>query len=99
MLSWRSWPSSSTARGYYGRGLRLQLPPVRLRGCCDGGSSHDRDDRLPVVARRRVAAIVYRAVVSSPLTGLDTVPKNDAARLLTIFQVLAGMTIFAYIGS
>ena len=46
-----------------------------------------------------MAAIVYRAVVSSSLTGLDTVPKNDAARLLTIFQVLAGMTIFAYIGS
>jgi voltage-gated potassium channel len=41
----------------------------------------------------------YRAVVSSSLTGLDTVPKNDAARILTIFQVLAGITIFAYIGS
>jgi voltage-gated potassium channel len=41
----------------------------------------------------------YRAVVSSSLTGLDTVPKNDTARLLTIFQVLAGITIFAYIGS
>lgn len=41
----------------------------------------------------------YRAIVSSTLTGLDTVPKNDAARLVTIFLVLAGISIFAYIGS
>jgi voltage-gated potassium channel len=41
----------------------------------------------------------YRSVVSSSLTGLDTVPKNDAARILTIFLVLAGISIFAYIGS
>jgi voltage-gated potassium channel len=41
----------------------------------------------------------YRAVVSSSLTGLDTVPKNDAARILTIFIVLAGISIFAYVGS
>jgi voltage-gated potassium channel len=41
----------------------------------------------------------YRAVVSSTLTGLDTVPRNDAARLITIFLVLAGISIFAYIGS
>jgi voltage-gated potassium channel len=41
----------------------------------------------------------YRAVVSSSLTGLDTVPRNDSARLVTIVLVLAGITIFAYIGS
>src|SRR6266536_3177717 len=41
----------------------------------------------------------YRAVVSSTLTGLDTVPRNDAARVVTIFLVLAGISIFAYIGS
>jgi voltage-gated potassium channel len=41
----------------------------------------------------------YRAVVSSTLTGIDTVPRTDAARLLTIGLVLAGITIFAYIGS
>src|SRR5436190_3887818 len=41
----------------------------------------------------------YRSVVSSSLTGLDTVPKNDAARVRTIFRVLAGISIFAYIGS
>ena len=41
----------------------------------------------------------YRAVVTSSLTGLDTVPKNDAARLLSIAMVLAGLTIIAYIGA
>src|SRR6195256_400888 len=41
----------------------------------------------------------YRAVVSSTLTGLDTVPRNDGARIVTIFLVLAGISIFAYIGS
>ena len=41
----------------------------------------------------------YRAVVSSSLTGLDTVPRNDGARILTIFLVLGGFSIFAYIGS
>src|ERR687886_2568217 len=41
----------------------------------------------------------YRALVSASLTGLDTVPRNDSARLLTIFIVLAGISIFAYVGS
>jgi voltage-gated potassium channel len=41
----------------------------------------------------------YRAIVSSSLTGLDTVPPSDSARILTIFLVLAGISIFAYIGS
>src|ERR687886_1324761 len=41
----------------------------------------------------------YRALVSASLTGLDTVPKNDSARIVTIFVVLAGISIFAYVGS
>ena len=41
----------------------------------------------------------YRAMVSVSLTGLDTVPKNDESRILTIFMVLAGISIFAYVGS
>jgi voltage-gated potassium channel len=41
----------------------------------------------------------YRALVSASLTGLDTVPKNDSARIITIFVVLAGISIFAYVGS
>ena len=42
---------------------------------------------------------LYRSVVSSTLTGLDTVPRNDSSRIITIFLVLAGISIFAYIGS
>jgi voltage-gated potassium channel len=41
----------------------------------------------------------YRAVVTISLSGLDTVPQNDSARLLSIALVLAGLTIFAYIAA
>jgi voltage-gated potassium channel len=41
----------------------------------------------------------YRAIVTSALVGLDTVPKNDEARLLSIFMVIAGVTIFAFVAS
>jgi voltage-gated potassium channel len=41
----------------------------------------------------------YRSMVTVSLTGLDTVPRNDGSRVLTIFMVLAGITIFAYVGS
>jgi voltage-gated potassium channel len=41
----------------------------------------------------------YRAVVTSSLTGLDTVPSNDATRLTSIVLVLAGLTIFAFIAT
>ena len=41
----------------------------------------------------------YRAVVTSALVGLDTVPRNDSARVLSIFMVLAGVTIFAFVAS
>jgi voltage-gated potassium channel len=41
----------------------------------------------------------YRSVVTSSLTGLDTVPSNDSTRLTTIFLVLAGLTIFAFIAT
>lgn len=42
---------------------------------------------------------VYRSVVTVSLTGLDSTPRNDTSRILTIVLVLAGITIFAYIGS
>lgn len=42
---------------------------------------------------------VYRAVVTVSLTGLDSTPRNDSSRILTIILVLGGITIFAYIGS
>src|SRR5438105_11049814 len=41
----------------------------------------------------------YRAVVTSTLTGLDTVPSTNGARLLSIAMVLAGLTIIAYAGA
>jgi voltage-gated potassium channel len=42
---------------------------------------------------------VYRTVVTTTLTGLDTVPSRDAARILSIVLVLAGLTIIAYAGA
>ena len=41
----------------------------------------------------------YRAVVTASLAGLDTVPRNDSARAISIVMVLAGLTIFAYVAS
>ena len=41
----------------------------------------------------------YRSVVTSSLTGLDTVPTSDAMRLISITLVFAGLTIFAFIAS
>ena len=41
----------------------------------------------------------YRTVVTVSLAGLDTVPRNDWARLVSIVLVLAGLTIFAYIAT
>jgi voltage-gated potassium channel len=42
---------------------------------------------------------VYRAVITASLTGLDTIPPNDAARALSIVMVLCGITIFGYLGA
>jgi voltage-gated potassium channel len=42
---------------------------------------------------------IYRTVVTTSLAGLDTVPRNDGARAVSIVLVLAGITIFAYIAT
>jgi voltage-gated potassium channel len=42
---------------------------------------------------------VYRTTVTVSLAGLDTVPRNDSARAVSIVLVLAGITIFAYIAT
>ncbi len=42
---------------------------------------------------------LYRSVVTASLTGLDTVPQNDAARVVSIVMILAGVTIFAYVAT
>lgn len=41
----------------------------------------------------------YRAVITASLTGIDTVPSNDAARGISIVMVLAGITIFGYVAA
>jgi voltage-gated potassium channel len=41
----------------------------------------------------------YRTVVTATLTGLDTVPKNTGAELITVVLVLAGVGIFAYVAA
>jgi voltage-gated potassium channel len=42
---------------------------------------------------------IYRTVVTISLAGLDTVPKSDAARGISIVLVLGGITIFAYVAT
>ena len=42
---------------------------------------------------------LYRAVITSTLTGLDTVPSTNSARLLSMAMVIAGLTIIAYTGA
>ncbi len=42
---------------------------------------------------------LYRSVVTASLTGLDNRPTGTGAELLTIFLVLSGLTIFAFIAS
>jgi voltage-gated potassium channel len=41
----------------------------------------------------------YRSIVTSALVGLDTVPKNDSARILSIFMVIGGVTIFGFLAT
>lgn len=41
----------------------------------------------------------YRSVITASLTGLDTVPPNDAARGLSIVMALCGLTIIGYSGA
>ncbi len=42
---------------------------------------------------------LYRSVVTATLAGLDTVPKNDGSRIISIVLVLCGLTIIAYAGA
>jgi voltage-gated potassium channel len=41
----------------------------------------------------------YRSVVTASLAGLDTVPRNDGARIVSILMVVCGLTIIAYAGA
>ncbi len=41
----------------------------------------------------------YRAIVTASLTGLDTVPRNDGARIITILVVLSGLVLIGYVAA
>jgi voltage-gated potassium channel len=41
----------------------------------------------------------YRSVVTVTLTGLDSVPSNDGARIVSLVLVIAGVTIIGYAGA
>jgi voltage-gated potassium channel len=41
----------------------------------------------------------YRSIVTSALVGLDTVPRNDSARILSIVMVIGGVTIFGFLAT
>jgi voltage-gated potassium channel len=41
----------------------------------------------------------YRSIVTASLTGLDTVPRNDGARIVTILVVLSGLVLIGYVGA
>src|ERR1700759_521531 len=41
----------------------------------------------------------YRAVVTFTLTGLDSVPHGDGARIVSLFLVVAGVAIIGYAGA
>jgi voltage-gated potassium channel len=41
----------------------------------------------------------YRSVVTVTLTGLDSIPSNDSARVVSLILVVAGVTIIAYAGA
>lgn len=42
---------------------------------------------------------LYRSIITASLTGLDTVPPNDAARALSIAMAVCGLTIIGYSGA
>jgi voltage-gated potassium channel len=41
----------------------------------------------------------YRSVVTVTLTGLDSIPTNDSARIVSLVLVMAGVTLIAYAGA
>jgi voltage-gated potassium channel len=41
----------------------------------------------------------YRSIVTVTLAGLDTVPRTDGARIVTILVVLAGLVLIGYVGA
>jgi voltage-gated potassium channel len=42
---------------------------------------------------------LYRAILAGSLSGVELSPENEGARVVSIFMVFAGLTIFAYIAT
>ena len=78
--------------------LRLQpgFPAARQPSSSRSSAARSASTRR---CRRRGSRRFYRAVVTATLAGLDTVPANDGARIVSIVLVLAGLTIIAYAGA
>src|SRR3954453_3457309 len=99
MLSWRSSPSPSTARDT--TWVRDSFTPRRV--------AYALAALMVVFAAGTVGfrrplhegwlQAFYRTVVTTSLAGLDTVPRTNSARVISIVLVLAGLTIFAYIAT
>src|SRR3954467_3267251 len=99
MLSWRSSPSPSTGRNT--TRVRDSFTPRRVVYALAG---------LMVVLVAGTIGFhrtlneswlqaLYRTVVTTSLAGLDTVPRTNGARVISIVLVLAGLTIFAYVAT
>src|SRR5205809_1984424 len=101
MLSWRSSPSPSPSTGRNTTPVRDSFTPRRVAYALAG---------LMVVLVAGTVGFhrtlheswmqsLYRTVVTTSLAGLDTVPRTNGARLISIVLVLAGLTIFAYVAT
>src|SRR5919199_6551951 len=99
MLSWRSWPSPSTRLRY--SAVDETFSPRRIG---IGLAAFAVVMTIGTVGFRWALGeswlqAFYRSIVTSALVGLDTVPRNDAARVLSIFMVIAGVTIFGFLAT
>src|SRR3954454_19520962 len=99
MLSWRSWPSDSTATDT----TRVDTP-YTLRHFFRAIAAFT----IALLAgTAAVAAFLdesglqafYRSTITLSLTGIDTKPQGNGGIITTILLVLAGMAIYGYLAS
>src|SRR5262249_35191825 len=99
MLSWRSWPSDSTATDT----TRVDTP-YTLRHFTRAIAAFF----LALLAGTAAFAAFldesglqafYRSTITLSLTGIDTKPQGTGGILTTILLVLAGMAIYGYLAS
>src|SRR4029077_15226868 len=99
MLSWRSWPSGSTATDT----TRVNTP-YTLRHFIRAIAAFT----IALLAGTAAFAgflnesglqAFYRSTITLSLTGIDTKPQGTGGILATILLVLAGMAIYGYLAS